>query len=80
MIRFEFKKEVLNQYTDLSRKNPMEFRFEDKIVIYINHVGKWDLKCSRLNNGNIGVLLIDLTNIPTDQQKWRLDHLIKNPV
>lgn len=75
--RFEFKKEVLSQYSDLSTKNPMEFKFEDKIGIYINHVGKWDLKCSHLKNGNIGVLLIDLTNIPTEQQKWWFDHLIK---
>ena len=77
---FQFKKEVLNQYTDLSMNYPMEFRFEEKVGIYINHVGKWDLKCSRLKNGNIGAILIDLTNIPTDQQTWWFDHMVEDSV
>lgn len=55
----------------------MEFRLEENVGgFYINHVGKWDLKCYPNKNRNIGVILIDLANISTDQQKWWADHLI----
>ena len=74
---FEFRKEVINQYTDLSINNPMEFKLEKNAgVIYINHIGKWDLKCHILNNGNIASILVDLSKIPPDQQAWWEDHII----
>ena|SRR3989344_4374434 len=75
---FEFKKDVLNQYSDLSLKNPMEFKIKESVgIYYINHIGKWDLKCDSLKNGNVGAILIDLTNIPKDQREWWADHLLK---
>lgn len=75
---FEFKKEVLNQYTDLSETNPMEFRLDKQAGggYYINHIGKWDLKCFLNRKGNIGAILIDLARLPLDQQQWWADHLI----
>lgn len=74
---FSFQKKVLNQYTDLSIRNPLEFELQEHVgVIYINHIGKWGLKCHILKNKNIGAILIDLARLPVDQQEWWADHLI----
>jgi len=73
---FKFKEDVLNQYKDLSFRNPMEFRLKEKEgIIYINHIGKWDLKCGTSNN-LIRAHLIDLANLPNNQQERWQDYLV----